>query len=421
MASYDPSRKNKAQTVPEIAPEDKIGVTDREKAWVARRPPRQHVPGYVFICIVVFLLLAFAGGGFWYYRKNILPEKYYLQAEAQFNSGNYRKAFTLYKKAAKIQPARRDIYNNMARTQAKLGDSNNAATYYEIHLKQQPDDVKALWEAADLYVELKNYDRAMELLDKATDKRGDDGSLTEKLAEVALRAGYKEKAAAALAKSAMSYNDQAKVLKLAKKLMILKDYCGALNAYKRATALAPDDPRGLHGTNAAKAMLDIPSDPAMIIVPGVSLGKVKLGDSRDEVKSAMGSPERKLFTKMNGTSVEIWRYGINDKNRSMTVFFTGGKTREIETRYKNFKTEDSLGAGNFLLDKHRDKIGERVELSDGRTRFSVKGGGLSFYAAGINEAGNGAKYAKLIVHKKREKPLDENKPSWLENLMTGEW
>lgn len=418
MALGDRKRKDKPQSFPEIAPKDKIGVTEEEKTWAAKKPPRPHVPHYVFISIAIFFLLAFAGGGFWYHRKNILPEKYYMRAEAQFNAEKYQEAFALYEKAAKIQPDRRDIYNNMARTQVRLGDVDNAINCYEAHLKKQPDDAKASLEAAELYVDKKNYDRAIELLSKTAYKLGGGGEAAERLAEVELLAGYQDRATDTLGKAAAAYGDPEKVIDLAKKLMTLGDYMRALDAYHRATKLAPDDTRGLHGANAARAMLGIPTDPAMIITPGVSLGSVKLGASKDEVKSVMGSPEQKTFTKISRIDLEIWNYGITDRKRSMAIFFTGGKVKEIETRYYGFKTEAGLGAGNFLLEKHQDKISERVRLDDGRTLFDVKGGGISLYAAGINEAGNNAKFAKLILHKNGEKPVGESQLSWIEKIMS---
>lgn len=403
------------QKFPEIAPDEKIGVTAEEKAWAAQKPPRPRVPLYVFTCAAAFLILAFAASGIWYYRKNVLPEKYYLRATAQFDAGNYREAFTLYEKAAKTQPNRSNVYNFMARSLAEVGSKDEALAYYQAHLKKQPGDTAVMAEAAGLYAEKKDYQSALGLLAAAAKKSG-SGELFEKYAETALLADEKAQASEALLAAAANYRDPEKVIALAKKLMSLGGYTKALEAYNRFIKLSPEDPRGLHGADAAKAMLGIPTDPALIIAPGAALGKVRLGADKNAVKELMGAPERKAFRDIGHHTVEIWYYA-KDKTRSMTIFFEGGKVKEIETRYKGFKTESALGAGNFLLEKNGEQIAGRTQLDDGRVRLDVKGGGLTFYAAGINEAGNGARFAKLIVHKKGEKPLGENQLSWIESIM----
>lgn len=396
---------------PEIAPEGKIGVTEREKEWAAQKPPRPRVPRYVFIGALAFLALAFASGATLYYRKNILPEKYYMKASAQFDAKNYDEAFALYEKVSRIQPARRDVYNYMARSLAEIGETIMAAEYYETHLQKQPDDAEAKWEAAELYAETKKYGRAIELM---TSARVTDGARLERMAEIFLLDGQKEKAADYLRDAALASGEAEKTIVIAKELMDMGFYRQALEAFRKASLLDDADKRGIHGENAAKAMLGLPTDPALTIIPGESLGPVRLGSDKNDVSGVMGAPVKQVFTQINRSNVEIWHYGDkNNKMKSMTVFLVGGKVREIETRYREFKTEDGLGPGNFMLEKQSGRIEKRAELDDGRIRFDVKGGGMTFYAAGVNEAGDGAQYAKLIVHRKGEKPLGESSFTWL--------
>lgn len=415
MNLNEPSNKkldaDEAAKCPEIAPEGKIGVTEKEREWAANKPPRPHVPRYVFIGTLAFLALAFAAGGTWYYRKNILPEKYYMKASARFEAGDYAEAFTLYEKVSKIQPARRDVYNHMARAMVEEGETARAIGYYETHLMKQPDDAKAKWEAAELYAKTNNYGRALELMASA---RVADSARLERMAEVFLLAGRKEEAADSLRKAALASGEIEKTIEIAKRLMDMGSYGHAIEAFKKASRLDADDKRGIHGANAAKAMLGLPTDPALTVTPGESMGLVKLGSDTNSVREIMGDPEKQVFTEINRTNVEIWHYGEkNNKKKAMTVFFVGGKVREIETRYREFKTEDGLGPGNFMMEKQSGRIEKRAELDDGRIRFDVKGGGMTFYAAGVNEAGDGALYAKLIVHRKGEKPLGESSFKWL--------
>lgn len=408
--------KNEIPEYPEIAPAEKIGVTAKEKEWQVKKTPRPLVPRYIFACVAAALIVAFAVSGILYYRKNILPEKYYMWAVSQFKAENYHEALELFERAAKIEPSRRNIYNYMARSLAGLGEKDNALSYYELHLQNQPDDTTAMVEASGLYVEMRDYKKALALLEKAARKSG-LGEVYEKLAEAALLAEDKSLAGASLSEAAKAYADREKVLETAKKLMTLGFYGDALNAYRRVAKIEPDDMRALHGANAAKAMLGIPTSQSLIIKPGVSLGSVKLGEDKDGVKAVMGAPEKKTFIKINRTDVEIWNYGDKDIDKSMAIFFVGGTVKEIETRYKGFKTETGLGAGNFLLERYSGQTAGRTSLGTDRLRLDVKGGGLAFFAAGINEAGNGARFAKLIVHKKGENLLEENQASWLKNIL----
>lgn len=408
--------ENSMPEYPEIAPEEKIGVTAKEKEWQVKKTPRPLVPRYIFACVIAALVFAVAVSGIWYYRKNILPEKYYMWAISQFKAENYHEALELFERAAKIEPSRRNIYNYMARSFAGLGETDNALSYYELHLRNQPDDTTAMIEASELYVGMKDYKKALALLEKAAQKSG-GGEVYERLADVALFAEDKPLAGASLNEAAKAYADREKVLLTAKKLMRLGFYGDALSAYRRAAKMNPDDMRALHGANAAKAMLGIPINQSLIIKPGVSLGSVKLGADKDEVKAVMGVPEKKTFVKINRSDVEIWNYGEQDIDKSMAIFFVGGTVKEIETRYKGFKTETGLGAGNFLLERYSSQTTERTSLGTDRLRLDVKGGGLAFFAAGINEAGNGARFAKLIVHKKGENLLEEDQSSWLKNIL----
>lgn len=402
--------QDEIQQCPEIAPEGKIGVTSKEREWAAIKPPRPRVPRYVFTTALVCLTLVLTTSAAWYYRKNILPEKYYMKAAAMFEAEQYQTALELYKKVIEIQPARRDIYNYMARAMVRTGKSELAAAYYETHLQKQPDDNIAKWEAGELYAEMKNYGRALALMESV---RGADSAQMERMAAIFLLVGDTKKAADSLRDAALAGSDAEKTLGIAKELIKLGFYEHALEAFTRTGQLAPEDKRGLHGANAAKAMLGRPTDPAMTIAPGKFLGPVNLGADKNSVKEAMGAPEEKAFTKIDRFDVELWHYGKKSKKRSMTLFFVDNRIKEIETRYREFKTEDGLSVDNFMLEKRSGNIEKRVALDDGRTRFDVKGGGMTFYASGINETGDGAKYAKLIIHRKGEKPIGESQSSWL--------
>lgn len=52
-----------------------------------------------------------------------------------------------------------------------------------------------------------------------------------------------------------------------------------------------------------------------------------------------------------------------------------------------------------MLTKNADKLKSRKKAENGTTLCLVKDGGLTFYAAKLNDEGTDAKYKKLRVHK----------------------
>ena len=191
-----------------------------------------------------------------------------------------------------------------------------------------------------------------------------------------------------------------------KELLALKDYRRAIDVYVLAAKAAPGDNRPLHGMNAAKAMLGLPTEAKFVILPGKSLGLIKLDASKEEVKEEMGgkSPDAKIFGHVGGKSmmadhpVEIWLYNKDDPQRELRVIFIAGKVNEIETASPLYRTEEGLGLSNFLLAKNADKLKWRKEARNSALLCLAKGGGLTFFASGLNENGTEAADKRLRVH-----------------------
>ena len=83
----------------------------------------------------------------------------------------------------------------------------------------------------------------------------------------------------------------------------------------------------------------------------------------------------------------------------MRLIFVGGALQEAESSSSLYKTENGLSLSNFLLDKNKEKMQERKKTKDGTVICPVKGGGVTFYAAFLNESGTDAKYKKVRLHK----------------------
>ncbi|MEN6380117.1 MAG: tetratricopeptide repeat protein [Synergistaceae bacterium] len=395
---------NNQEKCPEIVPEEQTGMTKEEQEWGLKKEHRPPVPRYVFGVIAAVILVVFLGGSLWYYRTSVLPEKYYQRASAQFKLENYSEAYLLYEKVLRLRPERKNILYQMAFCLEKTGKTDQAISHYEEHLKILPGDGKALIRSGWLYTQKNNFEKGLPALKEGAAKLKDPYAWAL-VSEAAIKSKNIETAVEALVKQTELFKKPEQVLTCSKMLMDLGAWKEALKGYERFSELAPDDRRGLHGANAAKTMLGWPTDPKLVIRPGKSIGMIEIGDTKEEVKSKLGSPEAKEFRKVGGKSIladdhaEIWTYSKIMPKRGLRIIFLNGKVREAEARSGEYKTETGLGLTNFLLPKNADRLEWRKE-GDGRAVVCLaKGGGLTFYAAGLNSEGTDAKYRKLRVHK----------------------
>lgn len=389
---------------PETVPEEQTGMTPEEQEWGLKKEHRPPVPRYVFGIIAALMLIVFLGGSLWYYRTSVLPEKYYQRATAQFKLENYSEAYLLYEKVLRLRPERKNILYQMAFCLEKTGRTDEAISHYEEHLKILPGDGKALIRSGWLYTQKNNFEKGLPTLREGAAKLKDPYAWTL-VSDAAIKSNNNETAVYALVKQTELFNEPEQVLTCSKMLMDLGAWKEALKGYERFSGLVPDDKRGIHGADAAKAMLGWPTDPRLVVRPGRSIGIIEIGDTKEVVKSKLGAPEIKEFKKVGGETIladdyaEIWTYSKTMPKRGLRIIFINGKVREAEARSGEYKTETGLGLTNFLLPKNADRLEWRKEGESKSVVCLVKGGGLTFYAAGLNNDGTDARYRKLRVHK----------------------
>lgn len=389
---------------PETVPEEQTGMTKEEQEWGLKKEPRPPVPRYVFGVIAALILAVFLGGSIWYYRTSVLPEKYYQRASSHFKLEEYSEAYLLYEKVLKLRPERKNILYQMAFCLEKIGRTDEAISRYEEHLKILPGDGNALLRMGWLYTQKNDMERGLAALKKGAAKLKDPYAWAL-VNEAAVRSKDRATAVEALVKQTELFKEPEQVLTCSKMLMDLEAWEEALKGYERFSKLASGDKRGIHGANAAKAMLGWPTDPGLVVRPGKSIGLVEIGDTKEEVKERLGGPETKEFRVVGGKSVlskdtaEIWSYSRTMPGRGLRIIFINGKVREAEARSGEYKTETGLGLTNFLLPKNASRLEWRKEGENNAVVCLAKGGGLTFYAAGLNSEGTDAKYKKLRVHK----------------------
>lgn len=394
---------------PDVVPEEQKGMTDEEREWAAKDPPRPRVPRYVFAAAAIILAAAFGGGGFWYYHTNVMPEKYNRRAEALMKERNFAQAGELYKRIIRIRPERKDVLFNMAVCCEENGDANEAIKYCEEHLKTARNDTRAMTRLAWLYMKKEDYEKALKWFREASKHDKKNEELWRMTAEAAKMTGDVKAAANAIMQLAkLCAGDVDRMLSCGRELLKLGSYRGAADVFSAAAAKsAPDDNRALHGVRAAKNMLGLPAEEKFVIRPGVSLGLIKLGASKAEVKEAMNGapPDEKIFGTIGGNSimsqqpVEIWLCNKGDKSREIRVIFIDDKVCEIETASPAYKTEEGLGLSNFLHPKSAGKIKWKRAAENGILISHAKGGGLTFFASGITSGDTEAEQSRLRVHR----------------------
>jgi len=94
--------------------------------------------------------------------KRPSPEKWYEQAETEYNAGNYRQAIELLNQALEQKPSLAGAYFLRATAREQLKDVEGALTDYSIYLNMRPDNAEALFSRAAIRYQLQKYDQARE-------------------------------------------------------------------------------------------------------------------------------------------------------------------------------------------------------------------------------------------------------------------
>ncbi len=389
---------------PETVPEEQTGTTKEEKEWGLKREPRPPLPKYIFAAAAALAAIVFFAGSIWYYRTSVLPEKYYQRATAYFKVEEYKEAFALYEKVLKLRPERKNVLFQMAFCLEKIGRPDDAIALYEEHLTLLPGDGRALLRLGWLYSQSGEAERGLSALTRGAEKLKDPYAWAL-VSEAAIKSQKTEAAVNALVRQTELFKEPEQVLTCSKMLMGLRAWEEALRGYERFSDMTSGDTRGIHGAAAAKAMLGYPTDPRLVILPGKALGAVNIGDTKEEVKEKLGPPDTKEFRRIGGKSLmaedtaEIWTYLKTMPRRGLSIIFIGESVREAETASAEYKTETGLGLSNFLLAKNKDKLEQKGGSAENVRVSALKGGGLTFYAAGLTDDASDARYKKLRVHK----------------------
>ena len=140
--------------------------------------------------------------------------------------------------------------------------------------------------------------------------------------------------------------------------------------------------------------------PGILIVPGVSVGRTKIGMSKQDVEALLGRPGQE--------NVDLFTYRTSDRRYFLSLRFSGDKVTEIAFSSPAFSTASGLNLES-LKSKHRqDELAESGRSGPYQIKAG-KGGGLSFIC---KDGEPGAQFA--VVH--QGPPTDPQR--WLADLKT---
>jgi tetratricopeptide (TPR) repeat protein len=120
-----------------------------------------------------------------------------LLSEIRLRAGDVKEAVELAKRATSTQDAPPSAWLTYAMAQRAAGDKVVARSILDRLIKDQPDNVAALLERADLSTDEKNYDAAIEDLKTASKLKSGDKVVLTRMAYVYQQAGKQEEAFAA--------------------------------------------------------------------------------------------------------------------------------------------------------------------------------------------------------------------------------
>ncbi|MDR3332873.1 MAG: tetratricopeptide repeat protein [Synergistaceae bacterium] len=333
----------------------------------------------LLVAASLFLALALVGG-LLYHRSLEASQRVLEEAAACFERGDYVIAMEKYSEALKMRPGTGEIFYRMAYSYEMLGRYADAVDSYAAHLENNPWDTEALVRLGGIYLRLGMYNDAVLLYEEAAERIPDDPDVRYALSVLYERLGRDEKAAESYVWLTESnvVTDPEVLISSARALMKLGQYVEALDGFTKANEFLPDDDkRAFHGMNAAKSMMGWPTDDAVVVTPGESIGNIKIGASSPDILSVWGKPVDRVAEGEH----ELWTYGTSSEELSTYVFFQDGRVLEIATRSKSHRTSDGLGLGNFMDPKYSERFDRWVAGDDEEVyRYILKGGGLALYS-----------------------------------------
>lgn len=130
---------------------------------------------------------------------------------------------------------------------------------------------------------------------------------------------------------------------------------------------------------------------AYLIVPGQSVGKIKLGMSKDDVVSLLGKAAREMDQTLT--------YYSKNKQNYISVHWDkeSGEVCQIDFTSSAFSTEDGVTTANFEDSKYEDAFNHyEFQWRFLNERYEWKDGGLAFFAFNADVPDDNPEYSRYV-------------------------
>lgn len=399
---------------------DQIGQTKEEEIY-SPSPPKTVSRGAI-LWFLVALMAAFVGGGYWYYRTKVLPEKLFLEANGLYEEKRFAEALDLYQRVLRLRPERKDTALMMGLCQEGLGRFNDAMDSFQRQMGLSPKDPRAFLGKGRILLRLGRLEEALGPLKIAQKLSRSSPYANRLLASAYRQVGSYDLAIKHLRMAAEEEEDLEQLLRDGKELFSMRDFEGARETFSRILEASADHKGALHALNAANAMLGIPNDPNLLVVPGKSMGPVKLGIHKEDALRSFGEPSSAEPLQVGDRTYDVWTYnsirveGRNPAYPGVRILFDGdGRAVQAESSSERYKTYDGIGVMSFL----RDRFASRFEIWQENThdyvgyRYCLKGGGLTLYVSDLGGITHQGERRAMVVHR-GFLPEDDSSPDlWL--------
>lgn len=313
-------------------------------------------------------------------RESVAKKSFELGA-AQLERGDANAAAELFDKAREqgLSVTESADVEMIARAYRGSGHLKDESDFYESIFETISNDLHFVTMMARSYGAQGRSDDALAMYERAFGIASDDADISLELGKL-----YEARSDDAGAQThylayASSGSDPEELLEIGRYMMKKARYKDALVCFEKAgSMLSSDDKRAFHAVNAAKDMLGWPTDSAMVITPGDSIGNMRLRLTREQALEAWGEP----LYKVDEDNHSAWGYSDGTSRSPVAVvFFDAEKVIEIVTESKNHATSDGLNVSNFRAEKYRGRfIRMRDDNADNDVlRYTLRGGGLAFY------------------------------------------
>jgi hypothetical protein len=120
----------------------------------------------------------------------------------------------------------------------------------------------------------------------------------------------------------------------------------------------------------------------LLIVPGKSVGRVRLGMTREQVVALLGAPQEESKSENGITNALTYR--SKPAKHTINIDFDNGRVSQIDFTSQAYKTSEGIGVGDFESAKNTKFFDRYIIRAPLGTRYLWKSGGLAFYHLNID-------------------------------------